>query len=125
MPQGRQPWRCPWLNASLRPIRGANRRGPIKPSVIAAIAGANTAPASEATAVVAVTKANPSMNGSASELSVTPSAATMMIVRRRVDLSIRFPAGVWAMSPTMPAIVMTEPTVASFQPWLGPRTAMR
>jgi hypothetical protein len=93
--------------------------------VTAAIAGAKIAPAMAAIAWVAVMRANPSMNGRATELMVTATAATTMIARRLRARSISAPAGACAISPTIPAIVITEPTVASSQPWLGPRTAIR
>ena len=59
------------------------------------------------------------------ELMVTADAATTMIMRRRVTRSTSAPSGVWNTRPAIPAMVMTAPTVASFQPCDGPRTARR
>ena len=52
-----------WLKASLRPILGANSFGPISPRVTAAIAGAKTAAASEATDWLIAISANPLTKG--------------------------------------------------------------
>ena len=65
------------------------------------------------------------MNGSVRQLAVTASAPAMTIAGLCRDLSTSAPAGVCAISPAKPAMVITRPVVASFQPWLGPRTAMR
>ena len=95
------------------------------PSVIAASAGGKIAPAMPAIDWVAATTRKPSTNGSARQLIVTASAAAMITARLLRLASMNAPAGVWATSPAMPAIVMTTPIVASFQPCSGPRTARR
>ena len=58
----------------------------------------------------------PETSGSARLLTVTSNAAMMTMRGLLLLRSIRPPAGVWDTSPTMPAIVSTIPTVASFQP---------
>ena len=59
------------------------------------------------------------MSGSARQLSVTATAAAITTARLDRVRSISAPAGVWAISPAMPAMVITSPVVASFQPRSG------
>ena len=113
------------MNASFRPIRLANIFGPTMPSVIAASAGGKIAPAIPAIDCVAATSAKLVMNGSTRQLSVTATAPAITIAGLFRLRSISAPAGVCAISPAIPAIVITAPAVASFHPCPGPRTAIR
>ena len=114
-----------WLKASFRPMRREKAFGPTTPRVMAASAGGKIAPAMPATDCVAATAWKLVMKGSARQLSVTARAAAMTMARLCRLRSISAPAGVWASRPATPAMVMTRPMVASFQPCSGPRTARR
>lgn len=106
-----------WLNASLRPTRRAKARGPTIPSVTAATAGANTAPAAPESACNAATGQNPGAKGMATEASVIATAAATIRARLARVPSISAPAGVWAKRPAIPPTDSTTPIAASSQRW--------
>jgi len=71
----------PWLNASLRPMRLAKAFGPTMPSVMAAMAGANSEPATAVRAFSTATMVKPPNSGRANEPRVTTTAAVTRIAR--------------------------------------------
>lgn len=82
---------------------------------MAAMAGANTEPATALMAWVKVTNAPLLIQGSTRQLPVTSSAAMAITARLAVVLSINAPAGVWVSNAVTLAKVMTRPMLPGSQ----------
>jgi len=85
------------------------------PSVIAAIAGGNTAAATADNPWSVAIATLPSTRGTRSDVAVTSTAPLTTTARLAVAQSTRAPAGAWATIPITPATDMTVPIEAASQ----------
>ena len=88
---------------------------------MAAMAGANSEPATAVRAFSTATMVKPANSGRASEPRVTTTAAVTRIARLAWLRSTSAPAGVCASSPATPPIDMTRPIEASSHFWMVSR----